>query len=245
MTRRTATATASRCGCVEGPGASATPARLARAQGCLLGPGRGRQPGRARRVRRPRRRSRRRHPDGPRRLVDGGRLEHPRRPAHRRLGDGARARPRRSWSEDGFEREAALEAYRDWLRSSPFDVGGTVGAALRDHPNPGEPGQRLADAGEPARRSTRTRSRRRARRRAGPPGQRASPTRTRCAGTRPPRSSWRWRHACARATGREARVARGRRVGREAPAPRRLVRRGARGGAARAARCATARARAG
>ena len=36
-----------------------------------------------------------------------------------------------------FEGEAALEAYREWLRSSPFDVGGTVGAALRDHPNPG------------------------------------------------------------------------------------------------------------
>ena len=30
-----------------------------------------------------------------------------------------------------------MEAYREWLRSSPFDVGGTVGAALRDHPNPG------------------------------------------------------------------------------------------------------------
>jgi len=34
-----------------------------------------------------------------------------------------------------FECEAALEAYREWLRSSPFDVGGTVGAALRGHPN--------------------------------------------------------------------------------------------------------------
>jgi len=37
---------------------------------------------------------------------------------------------------DAFEREAVLDAYRDWLRSSPFDVGDTVGAALRDHPNP-------------------------------------------------------------------------------------------------------------
>jgi ADP-ribosylglycohydrolase/fructose-1,6-bisphosphatase/inositol monophosphatase family enzyme len=36
----------------------------------------------------------------------------------------------------GFEREAASDAYRAWLRSSPFDVGATVGAALRDHPNP-------------------------------------------------------------------------------------------------------------
>jgi ADP-ribosylglycohydrolase len=35
-----------------------------------------------------------------------------------------------------FERESAAEAYRFWLRSSPFDVGGTVGAALRDRPNP-------------------------------------------------------------------------------------------------------------
>jgi ADP-ribosyl-[dinitrogen reductase] hydrolase len=37
---------------------------------------------------------------------------------------------------EGFEREAVLGVYRDWLRSSPFDVGDTVGAALRDHPNP-------------------------------------------------------------------------------------------------------------
>jgi ADP-ribosylglycohydrolase len=39
-------------------------------------------------------------------------------------------------ARDGFEREAALEAYHEWLRSAPFDVGGTVGAALRDHANP-------------------------------------------------------------------------------------------------------------
>ncbi len=39
-------------------------------------------------------------------------------------------------AQGSFEREAVLAAYRDWLRSSPFDVGGTVGAALRDHPNP-------------------------------------------------------------------------------------------------------------
>jgi ADP-ribosylglycohydrolase len=35
-----------------------------------------------------------------------------------------------------FERESAGDAYRAWLRSAPFDVGGTVGAALRDRPNP-------------------------------------------------------------------------------------------------------------
>ena len=29
-----------------------------------------------------------------------------------------------------------LDAYRGWLRSGPFDVGETVGAALRDRPNP-------------------------------------------------------------------------------------------------------------
>jgi ADP-ribosylglycohydrolase/fructose-1,6-bisphosphatase/inositol monophosphatase family enzyme len=40
-------------------------------------------------------------------------------------------------AREGFEREAALDAYRGWLRSSPFDVGGTVGAGLRDRPNPG------------------------------------------------------------------------------------------------------------
>ena len=39
-------------------------------------------------------------------------------------------------AQQAFERDAVFEAYRDWLRSQPFDVGDTVGAALRDHPNP-------------------------------------------------------------------------------------------------------------
>jgi ADP-ribosyl-[dinitrogen reductase] hydrolase len=37
---------------------------------------------------------------------------------------------------DGFERDTVLEAYRGWLRSSPFDVGDTIVAALRDHASP-------------------------------------------------------------------------------------------------------------
>ena len=78
---------------------------------------------------------RQRHPDGPRRLVDGGHWDilagQPTDDSEMAL-----ALARSIVSHGTFEREAALAAYRDWLRSSPFDVGGTVGAALRDHPSP-------------------------------------------------------------------------------------------------------------
>jgi ADP-ribosylglycohydrolase/fructose-1,6-bisphosphatase/inositol monophosphatase family enzyme len=108
--------------------------RLARAQGCLLGQLAGDNLGAlvefadAGSVCR-------QHPDGPRRLEDGGVWNIL---AGQPTDDSEMALAlARSILERGrFEREAALEAYRAWLRSSPFDVGGTVGAALRDHPNP-------------------------------------------------------------------------------------------------------------
>jgi len=73
--------------------------------------------------------------DGPRRLENGGRWD---LLAGQPTDDSelALTLARSIVAQDGFEREAVLEAYRDWLRSSPFDVGDTVGAALRDHPNP-------------------------------------------------------------------------------------------------------------
>jgi ADP-ribosylglycohydrolase/fructose-1,6-bisphosphatase/inositol monophosphatase family enzyme len=114
--------------------AVADPGRLSRAHGALLGQVAGDslgglvefQTGEA---------VRQRHPDGPRALVDGGQWS--------TLGgqptddsEMALALARSIVARGTFEREAALAAYRDWLRSAPFDVGGTVGAALRDHPNP-------------------------------------------------------------------------------------------------------------
>jgi ADP-ribosylglycohydrolase len=76
-----------------------------------------------------------RDPDGPRRLENGGRWD---LMAGQPTDDSemALALARSIVSLGGYEREATLEAYRDWLRSSPFDVGDTVAAALRDHPNP-------------------------------------------------------------------------------------------------------------
>ena len=115
--------------------AEADAGRLARAQGCLLGQLAGDNLGalvefddEADILRS--------HPDGPRRLVDGGVWNIL---AGQPTDDSEMALAlARSILERGrFEGEAALEAYREWLRSSPFDVGGTVGAALRDHPNPG------------------------------------------------------------------------------------------------------------
>jgi len=73
--------------------------------------------------------------DGPSQLANGGRWE---LLAGQPTDDSemALALARAIVAHEGFEREAALEAYREWLRSSPFDVGDTVGAALRDHANP-------------------------------------------------------------------------------------------------------------
>ena len=110
------------------------PGRLARAQGCLLGQVAGDSLGAlvefetAASIRE-------RHPDGPRQLVDGGRWD---LLAGQPTDDSemALALARAIVARGGFERDAALEAYRGWLHSSPFDVGDTVGAALRDHANP-------------------------------------------------------------------------------------------------------------
>jgi fructose-1,6-bisphosphatase/inositol monophosphatase family enzyme/ADP-ribosylglycohydrolase len=76
-----------------------------------------------------------RDPTGPRRLEDGGPFE---LLAGQPTDDSemALALARSILAEAGFERAAVLGAYREWLRSSPFDVGGTVGAALRGHPDP-------------------------------------------------------------------------------------------------------------
>ncbi len=108
--------------------------RLARAQGCLLGQVAGDNLGAlvefadASEVLRL-------YPDGPRRLEDGGVWNilagQPTDDSEMALG-----LARSIVAAGGFEREAALDAYRAWLRSEPFDVGGTVGAALRDRPNP-------------------------------------------------------------------------------------------------------------
>jgi len=108
--------------------------RLRRAQGCLLGQLAGDNLGAlvefaaASEIEA-------RHADGPRRLVDGGVWNilagQPTDDSEMAL-----ALARSIISEGHFAREAALEAYRAWLRSRPFDVGGTVGAALRDRPNP-------------------------------------------------------------------------------------------------------------
>jgi ADP-ribosylglycohydrolase/fructose-1,6-bisphosphatase/inositol monophosphatase family enzyme len=115
--------------------AEADAGRLARAQGCLLGQLAGDNLGALVEFAHEAD-IRRSHPDGPRRLVDGGVWNIL---AGQPTDDSEMALAlARSILERGrFEREAALEAYREWLRSSPFDVGGTVGAALRDHPNPG------------------------------------------------------------------------------------------------------------
>jgi ADP-ribosylglycohydrolase/fructose-1,6-bisphosphatase/inositol monophosphatase family enzyme len=110
------------------------PGRLARAQGCLLGQVAGDNLGAlvefedADQVRR-------RYPDGPLRLEDGGYWEilagQPTDDSEMAL-----ALARSIATRGRFERESAADAYRSWLLSAPFDVGGTVGAALRDHPNP-------------------------------------------------------------------------------------------------------------
>jgi len=109
--------------------------RLARAQGCLLGQLAGDNLGALVEFAKETA-IQRNHPDGPRRLADGGTWNiiagQPTDDSEMAL-----ALARSIVARGRFERDAALDAYQAWLRSSPFDVGGTVGAALRDHPNPG------------------------------------------------------------------------------------------------------------
>ena len=115
--------------------ALADPGRLARGQGCLLGQVAGDSLGALVEFDSSEEVSRRRA-GRPWSLEDGGRWD---LLAGQPTDDSemALALARSIVARGGFERGAALEAYSSWLRSSPFDVGGTVGAALRDHPNPG------------------------------------------------------------------------------------------------------------
>ncbi len=107
---------------------------LARAQGCLLGQVAGDNLGAlvefqtAADVAQ-------RYPDGPRRLEDGGQWDtlagQPTDDSELALTLG------RAILEAGrYDPEATLAAYRAWLRSGPFDVGGTIRAALADRANP-------------------------------------------------------------------------------------------------------------
>ncbi len=77
-----------------------------------------------------------RDPSGPSQLVNGGRWD---LLAGQPTDDSemALALARSLVARDGFDRDAVLAAYLDWLDSSPFDVGFTVRAALRGQPNAG------------------------------------------------------------------------------------------------------------
>jgi ADP-ribosyl-[dinitrogen reductase] hydrolase len=107
---------------------------LARAQGCLLGQCAGDSLGglvefcRSAEVAA-------RYPDGPRELVDGGFWDIL---AGQCTDDSemAMALARSIVSEDRFDRAAVKRAYQEWLRSGPFDIGGTVRAALAERVNP-------------------------------------------------------------------------------------------------------------
>jgi ADP-ribosylglycohydrolase len=76
-----------------------------------------------------------RYPDGPRLLADGGVWDI-------LAGQGtddsemALCLARSIVAEDRFDRAAVKRAYQDWLRSGPFDIGGTVRAALAERLNP-------------------------------------------------------------------------------------------------------------
>jgi ADP-ribosylglycohydrolase len=107
---------------------------LSRAQGCLLGQVAGDSLGglvefaSASEVRR-------RYPEGPRELVDGGHWEtlagQPTDDSELALTLG-----RAILRAGRYDPEAALAGYRDWHRSQPFDMGGTIRAALADRANP-------------------------------------------------------------------------------------------------------------
>jgi ADP-ribosylglycohydrolase/fructose-1,6-bisphosphatase/inositol monophosphatase family enzyme len=76
-----------------------------------------------------------RHPDGPRRLEDGGQWSilagQPTDDSELALALG-----RDILARGRYEPEAVLAAYRAWLCSEPFDVGGTIRAALAGRANP-------------------------------------------------------------------------------------------------------------
>jgi len=114
--------------------AIADPGLLSRAQGCLLGQIAGDSLGSlvefsgAAEVARA-------HPDGPRRLQDGGVFD---LLAGQPTDDSEMALTlARSILDVGsYDAEAALRAYREWQDSKPFDMGHTVRAALAGRPNP-------------------------------------------------------------------------------------------------------------
>ena len=115
--------------------AVADAARLARAQGCLLGQVAGDSLGAlvefqsAAEVQRA-------YPEGPRRLADGG---HWNLLAGQATDDSEMALALARSIEDGggYDPRRALEAYQRWGASRPFDVGHTVSAALRGRPDDG------------------------------------------------------------------------------------------------------------
>jgi ADP-ribosyl-[dinitrogen reductase] hydrolase len=76
-----------------------------------------------------------RYPQGPRELVDGGFWD---TLAGQPTDDSemAMALARSIVALDRFDRAAVKHAYQEWLRSEPFDIGGTVRAALADRLNP-------------------------------------------------------------------------------------------------------------
>jgi ADP-ribosylglycohydrolase/fructose-1,6-bisphosphatase/inositol monophosphatase family enzyme len=112
----------------------ADPGLLARAQGCLLGQIAGDSLGalvefaRADEVARA-------HPDGPRRLQDGGVFG---LLAGQPTDDSEMALTlaRCILDHGSYDAEATLRAYREWQASKPFDMGHTVRAALAGRPNP-------------------------------------------------------------------------------------------------------------
>ncbi len=112
----------------------ADPGLLARAQGCLLGQVAGDSLGalvefaRADEVARA-------HPDGPRRLQDGGVFG---LLAGQPTDDSEMALTlaRCVLARGSYDAEAMLRAYREWQASKPFDMGHTVRAALAGRPNP-------------------------------------------------------------------------------------------------------------
>lgn len=75
------------------------------------------------------------HPQGPDRLRDGGVWD---TLAGQPTDDSemALALARQLISDGGFVPEKVEQAYRDWMHSGPFDIGGTTSQALRGHRNP-------------------------------------------------------------------------------------------------------------
>jgi ADP-ribosylglycohydrolase/fructose-1,6-bisphosphatase/inositol monophosphatase family enzyme len=107
---------------------------LARAQGCLLGQFAGDSLGSLVEFSSSSEVTKR-YPEGPRELLDGGFWD---TLAGQPTDDSemAMALARAIVAEERFDRTAVKRAYQEWLRSEPFDIGGTVRAALADRLNP-------------------------------------------------------------------------------------------------------------